>query len=312
MVMKKLLPGQSFTVAGVAELNAKLTVSTNNDVDFHVDIPNVDSRRLGNNIAVRNLTERTEIILRPMDRAFPSRTTVFVSLILLADRREDEIEIDFPPFDVANLTSFSIGALSIGPRGLVIEAADLVADDGLDGTSSEIRSVARSTVGVDALPELRKRDVVVIVDVSASMQRSLSAEQFHAMCHFASGVLALAAERHTIRWCTSSAGSNPVVVPGSEIAALPERSLQFHEAGWGFDISRIPEHEAVVVISDGIPAAVMNRRYTHVLTPRPPLSTGGCTYTLVDRNFVDAVWQSRADTIAQHTEIMLNTLTGGK
>ena len=72
MIIKKLTPGQRFLASGVHELYAEFSVSTNNDVGFEFSVPNVDSRRRGDHIAVQGLTDSTEVTLLPMAQAFPS------------------------------------------------------------------------------------------------------------------------------------------------------------------------------------------------------------------------------------------------
>lgn len=311
MIIKKLTPGQRFLASGVHELYAEFSVSTNNDVGFEFSVPNVDSRRRGDHIAVQGLTDSTEVTLLPMAQAFPSQTIAFVSLTLVGADHDSDVQLDFPAFDVSNLATFTLGTLSMTPVGLAIDVADLVEDVGLDPAASEIRSVARSTLAADTAPEMRKRDATIIVDVSASMGRSLQQDQFQAMCQFASGVLAVAAAGRTIRLCTSGTDSRPMVLASTDVEEIARRQLQFHEAGWNLDLSSISPDEALVVISDDIPAAIQGRPHVHVLTSRQPLVTG-CTYTVFTPDFVQAVRESRSNALARDTEIMLNTLTGGQ
>lgn len=311
MLGKKLTPGQRYVVEGISELNAQFSVSTSNDCGFQFSVPGVDSRRRGNRIATRNLVDTTKIIVTPEGEYFPSRTTLFVSLTLLEEQRENDLQIDFPPFDVSNLSTFTLGSLTMTPAGLVLEAAELSEDVGLDSTSSEIRSVARSTVGVESLSETRKRNTTLILDVSTSMGRSLKQEQFIAMCQFASGVLAVAAADRRISFCTSSAKARPMVIHSNDVESIPSRNFQFTEAGWNLDMDTIDPQDALVIISDDIPAALSGWDAVHVLTPRQPIYTGA-TYTLFDAALIQAVQSNRSDILARETETMLKTLTGEK
>ncbi|MDO4685300.1 MAG: hypothetical protein Q4A92_02025 [Corynebacterium sp.] len=306
MIERKLVPGQRYVAEGIHELTAKFEISSSNNCGFDFEIPHAEMRKRGSTVAVRNLAKDSEVVIVAEDAAFPSQTTVFITLIFLAADRASETLLEFPPFDVSNLGSFSFCTLRKTPQGIAVDVANLTEDSGLAETSNEVRSIARSMLQEDTTS-----NVTVIVDVSSSMTRSLSDEQFQAMCQFASGALAMVASQRTLSFCTSAANSRVVQVTCNDIEAIPERKLQFAEVGWNVDMRQIPEGEALVVISDDLPAALAGRKAVHVLAPRTPLAREA-SYTVFTPEFVRAVQNRSTAILKQDTERMVNTLTGGR
>lgn len=321
----KLSHGESHIVVDAGGFQGAFRVSFSNNVAFDLDVPGMESRRRGDELAVRNLNRTSEVVLRPRGEFFPDRTTAYVSLLLRGVSRAHDKELEFPAFDVSNLAACTLGMLSLSGEtssDLRVEVAESTEEVELDSAASGVRSALRTSMGMDNLPESNRVDVLIMVDVSASMARTVPPEAFSAMCKFASGVLSV--NKGTTRLRTSSVSAvEEVLKDVTEVAELPTRGFLFNEAGWGVNMEQLSPGQSLLILSDDYPAALTSYAgRAHLLTTRVPLagmrdgtSRSGedpstISYTLFDATMIQAVHDGRTEYLKQPTNAMLKTLTG--
>ena len=101
---------------------------------------------------------------------------------------------------------------------------------------------------------------------------------------------------------------------GSEaIRQLAERDFPAREVGWSLDLGSLDPEDALVVISDDLPAEVSTHPgVVHLLTGRPPVSTFGRTATVFDEKLITAVREQDSVSLEAPTRIMFDTLTQGE
>lgn len=310
----RLSAGQSYEIAG-PRFTGQLRVELTDGLDFELTAPHMESRRRGSRVAIRNPQENTEITIAPGygHSHFPTGTKLFVTLHL-ATGEDTETRIEFPTFEVGGLKSFPVAVVLPTEERIRLIIAETTSDSMLDEYSAGVRSALRRSIDRDSLPEGRRRDVVVIVDVSSSMLYSMSQEAFDAMCTFAAGVLSTNSGDRIHRLATSSASFTPEILSGAEdVKQLATRDFPGKEVGWSLDIGSLDPEYALVVISDDLPASVAaHSGVVHLLTPRAPVDALGISYTVFDDTLISAVQEQNSAVLAVPTRKMFDTLTQGE
>lgn len=317
MAVIRLASGQSHIVPRDKFL-AQLQVFLSDDSSFEVEIsPTLESHRRPNSnlVALRNPQGEAEITVLPghSGSQFISGTSLFATLSI-ASGAGGETRLELPAFEVGGLRASTI--LRVIPEGdqVHIQVGETGGDGSLDAGSAGVRSALRSSIDRDGLPQGQRRDLTLLVDVTSSMNYSTSPECFGAMFTFAAGVLSSIVADRRVQLLTSSASSTPELLQGAEsIQALDQREFERREVGWGVDLSQISPDEALVVISDDLPAEVLKfPGMVHLLSPRPPLLPQGITATVFDGQMIKAVTEHNDTTLRAPTRIMYDTLTRGE
>lgn len=310
----RLSAGQPYDIEGPT-FTGQLQVELTGGLDFELTAPHMESKRRGSKVSIRNPQENTEITVEPGygHSYFPTGTKLFVTL-LAASGEGEETRIEFPTFEVGGLRSFPVAVVLPTPERIRIVVAETTSDAMLDEYSAGVRSALRRSIDRDSLPEGRRRDVVVVVDVSSSMPLSTSRAAFEAMCTFAAGVLSTNGGDRVLRLATSSSSTPLEVLPGPEaVRHLATREFPGREVGWSLNLRSLDPEFALVVISDDLPAEVVARGgVAHLLTPRKPVDAQGFTYTVFDEALLNAVQEQDSAALAVPTRAMFDTLTQGE
>lgn len=314
MAVIRLASGQSHTVPKDGFI-AQLRIFLSGDLNFEVETtPTLDSFRRANSdiVALRNPTGEAEITVLPGHGypQFPTGTSLHATLTI--GQREETL-LELPPFEVGGLRASTIIRVIVEEQEIRLQVGETGNTGALDAGSAGVRSALRSSIDRGGLPEGRHRDVTLLVDVTASMAHSTSAEAFEAMCTFAAGVLSTASDDRRIRLLTSSASTPPERIAGAEgVRELGRREFGRREVGWGVDLAQLEPNEALVVISDDLPAEVVKfHGVVHLLSSRPPLAQQGITATIFDEKLIRAVQEQNATVLTAPTRIMYDTLTRG-
>lgn len=310
----RLSAGQAHDLEGPT-FTGQLQVELSGGLDFEVDVPHMESKRRGSKVAIRNPRETTEITVSPGygHSYFPTGTKLFVTLHITPEQGE-ETRIEFPTFEVGGLRSFPVAVILPTEERVRLVVAETTSDTTLDEYSAGVRSALRRSIERDSLPEGKRRDVVVIVDVSSSMPLSMDRRTFEAMCTFAAGVLSTNSGDRVLHLATSSAADPLEVLPGPEaVRQLASREFPFKEVGWSRDLGSLDPEFALVVISDDLPSEVAARGgVVHLLTPRRPAASAGHTATVFDESLITAVLEQNSMELAVPTRTMFDTLTQGE
>lgn len=310
----RLNAGQAHDIDGPT-FTGQLQVDLTGGLDFDISVPHLESRRRGSKVFIRHPRENSEITVSPGygHSYFPTGTKLFVTLVVTG---EDGVEtnIEFPTFEVGGLKSFPVAVILPGEDRVRLIVSESTSDTMLDEHSAGVRSALRRSIERDSLPEGRRRDVVVIVDVSSSMQLTTDRDVFEAMCTFAAGVLSTNSGDRVLRLATSSATTPLEVLSGPEdVRQLSGREFPAREVGWNLDLRDLDPEFALVVISDDLPAAVAGHPgVVHLLTSRRPVDALGISYTLFDDALVTAVREQNSAALAVPTRNMFDTLTQGE
>lgn len=310
----RLNAGQSFEIEGDS-FTGRLHIELSGKLDFEVSTPHMESHRRGKQVAIRNPQDISEISVAPGygHSYFPTGTKLFVTLDLLSEDDEN-VRVDFPTFEVGGLRSFPVAVLHPAEGRIRLTVAETTSDTMLDEYSAGVRSALRRSIERDSLPEGRRRDVVLLVDVSSSMHLNTSPRAFEAMCMFAAGVLSTSSGDREIRLATSSSATSVEVLSGPEaIRQLTPGDFPAKEVGWSRDLGALDEEHALVVLSDDLPAEVAGwRGVVHLLTTRRPVDSRGISFTVFDETLINAVMEQNAAALAVETRTMFDTLTQGE
>ncbi|QGU05576.1 hypothetical protein [Corynebacterium comes] len=310
----RLTAGQSYDIEGES-FTGQLLIQLSGGLDFEASTPHMESRRSGAKVAIRNPQDNSEISVAPGygHSYFPTGTKLFVTLNHLSEEGE-QLRIDLPTFEVGGLRSFPVAVILPGKGKVCLVVAETTSDTMLDERSAGVRSALRRSIERDSLPEGLRRDVVVLVDVSSSMQLNTSPRAFEAMCTFAAGVLSTNSGDRELRLATSSSATPPEVLSGPEaVRKLQLSDFPAKEVGWSRDHGDLDEEFALVVLSDDLPAEVAARRgVVHLLTSRRPVDSLGISYTVFDDALITAVLEQNSAALAVPTRTMFDTLTQGE
>lgn len=314
----RLAAGQPHELSG-ADFIARLKVTLTDELRFEVETPNMESRRRGREVAMRNPQAATEITIFPGggETQFPNGTRLFAVLAVedpAFRNRRDGTQLEFPSYEIGGLRSFTLAAVQPQPGAVHVTAAAAGRDTTLDAESAGVRSALRSSIDRDALPAGQHRDITLLVDVSSSMQHSTSPEAFDAMCSFAAGVLATASADRRISLITSSSVFSHEELNGAEaVRSLGRRVFPRREVGWSAGVGQVDPNDALVVISDDLPAVVQDHPgVVHLLSAREPMAKTGISATVFDQQLITAVTEQNSAVLAGPSRIMYDTLTRGE
>lgn len=314
----RLAAGQPHELPG-ADFIARLRISLTDGISYGVEIPEMESRQRGTEIAMRNPQASTAITVSPAGDAkqFPNGTRLFAVLTVedpASRAHRDGTQLEFPNYEVGGLSSFELAAIQPLPNAVRLTAAAAGRDTTLDAESAGVRSALRSSMDRDFLPPGQHRDITLLVDVSSSMQYSTSPEAFDAMCSFAAGVLATASSQRKISLATSSSGFPREELSGAEdVRNLGGRVFPRREVGWSTDLAHIDPQDALVVISDDLPAGVQHHTgVVHLLSAREPVALTGVSATVFDQQLITAVAEQNSAVLSGPSRIMYDTLTRGE
>lgn len=267
-----LVPGQSFDTGLARDLRGFFTFQLTGNHSFHAQVSECTSKRSGAKLMVRDIVGPAVVNLFPAGATnFPANTTAYISFTIIGRSRADDIVMQLPAFDVSNLSTFPVATLEETGGSIAIHVADQSVDQPLSPIAAGVRSALRTSIGVDSLPHGARMDVTVIFDDSASMRWQVSDDTRGAMAAFAAGIVSVAAQSRRVRVVLSSR-PHLVAEGGPEaIMASADKQPEYASAGWVYDTREIPATDAVIVISDDVPAALRTFPGTvHVLTPVPP------------------------------------------
>ncbi|MGP6174657.1 hypothetical protein [Corynebacterium sp. A21] len=315
MAVIRLASGQSHRVPKDGFI-AQLRIFVSGDLNFEVETgPTLESFRRANSdiVALRNPTGDAEITVLPGHGypQFPTGTSLHATLTI---GQGEETRLELPAFEVGGLRASTIAWVVSEGDEIRLQAGETGSAGTLDAGSAGVRSALRSSIDRGGLPEGRRRDVTLLVDVTSSMAHSTSQAAFEAMCTFAAGVLSTASDDRRIRLLTSSDSIPPEQLAGTEgVRELGKREFARREVGWGVDLAQLEPDEALVVISDDLPAEVLKfQGVVHLLSSRAPLAKQGITATVFDEKLIRAVQEQNASVLTGPTRIMYDTLTRGE
>lgn len=317
MAVIRLASGQSHIIPRDNFL-AQLQIFLSDGSSFEVEVSStLETHRKANSnvVAMRNPRGEAEVMVMPAQRGaqFTTGSSLFATLSLIREGVEDT-RLELPSFEVGGLRASTI--LRVIPEGeqLRIQVAETGGESSLDAGSAGVRSALRSSIDREGLPEGQRRDLTLLVDVTSSMNYSTSSECFEAMYTFAAGVLSSISGDRRVQLLTSSAGATPEVLPGAEaIQALNSREFRRREVGWGVNLDQLAPDEALVVISDDLPAEVLRfPGVVHLLSPQSPLLPQGISSTVFDTPMIRAVREHNTTILSAPTRIMYDTLTRGE
>lgn len=305
------IPGPGFT--------ARLRIGLTDGIGFEVSTPNMESRRRGREVAVRNPQAATEIAVLPGHgfTQFPNGTKLFAVLAIedqAARAAGEGTQLEFPTYEIGGLSSFTLAGVQPTADAVQLTAVEVGRDTSLDPHSAGVRSALRSSIDRDSLPAGQHRNITLLIDVSSSMQYSTTPEAFDAMCSFAAGVLATASTDRRISLATSSNMMPVEQLGGAEdVRNLGKRVFPRREVGWSTELGQIDPDDALVVISDDLPAVVQSHPgVIHLLSARAPVAATGVSATVFDQQLIRAVGEQNSKLLAGPTRIMYDTLTRGE
>ncbi|PRQ10571.1 hypothetical protein C1Y63_10685 [Corynebacterium sp. 13CS0277] len=303
----------SFDTRLPRDLRGFFTISLTGNHAFHAQVAECTSKRSGQKLMVRDFTGPAVVHLSPAGvRNFPAHTTAYVSFTIIGRTRADDIVMQLPAFDVSNLSTFPLATLVEHEGTMRIQVADQSVDEPLSPVAAGVRSALRSSIGVDSLPPGRRRDITVIFDVSASMRWVVDDRLCEAMAAFAAGIVSVAAQGRRMTVATSQSPAVAVDAGPDAVTSFAAQAPDYASAGWGIDATDIHPGDAVLVLSDDVPAAL--RQYpgtVHVLTPVPPApGSPGTTYTLFTPELAEHVLAGDIVAMAPAAQHTLSALAG--
>ncbi|BAU97075.1 hypothetical protein N24_2813 [Corynebacterium suranareeae] len=292
--------------------SARLEFDLSASVGFRVEVPSTETNRRGNTWWIRNPQRHTEVTVFPDGGPgeFPSGTKLYVSVVIQEAGRQ-ETTLQLPTYPIGGLRSIPILNVFPGQDMIRLQAGDVSSDSSLDSEAAAVRSALGRTIDKDGSADIARANVTVLVDKTSSMKASTSREVFDLMCSFATGVLSVVSQGRAIHVMTSSATDLRVRVANpEEIAQLSEKYAPVREVGWNCDLHQISPEDALVVISDDIPAEVLKLpNNLHVLSSRKPLVDHGTSFTYFDSLLINAVKNHDQRLLAGPAHQMFNALT---
>ncbi|OKX84745.1 hypothetical protein [Corynebacterium glutamicum] len=292
--------------------SARLEFDLSEDLGFRVEVPSTETNRRGNTWWIRNPQRNTEVTVFPDGGRgeFPSGTKLYVTVVIQEAGRQ-ETTLQLPTYPIGGLRSIPI--LNVFPSQDIIrmQAGDVSNDSSLDSEASAVRSALGRTIDKDGSADIARANVTVLVDKTASMKASTSRETFDLMCSFAAGVLSVVSQGRSIHVMTSSATDPKVRVANPEvISKLSEKYAPVREVGWNSDLHQISPDDALVVISDDIPAEILRlSNNLHVLSSRKPLVEHGTSTTYFDPVLINAIKNHDQRLLTGPVHQMFNALT---
>lgn len=195
-------------------------------------------------------------------------------------------EVLVRPVNVSRLGHRDLVALepvTDGARpGLAVSALDAVEEVPIGPLQAEARDTMRIVVGADRVRDADARDVVVVVDPSASMAPALADGSVEAAVDVLAGLALVVARDRTVR--VRLAGRDPGWLPRRELPGLgadvaARITAGGLECGFRPDVD-LPPDGLGVIVSDGLPAAAAPGWHVLVLGPEPVAPRGVPVTTL--------------------------------
>ncbi|APT85513.1 hypothetical protein [Corynebacterium aquilae] len=306
-----LRPGQTFDTGLPRDLRGFFTISLTGGHGFSTHVDACTHKRSGSKLMIRDITGPATVNLAPSGASnFPANVIAYVHFTIIGRTRDDDIVMQLPAFDVSNLSTFPVATLLERNGTIHIQVADQSVDEPLSPLATGVRSALRTSIGVDSLPQNARTDVTVVFDVSASMRCTTSDDALAAMAAFAAGITSVAAQGKRITIATSSHPAVYRKAPGPDaITTFVEKHPGYTSAGWDIDHHDIDPHDAMVVISDDMPATLVQHPGTiHLLTATPPTLPHSATHTLFSEELTQAVLSGDISRMAHAAENMINAL----
>lgn len=277
----------------------------------------VELPRTGDRFALRELNGPATIEVRPENpenEVFGNRAELYVR-VQARDDIAGLVDVSIPPFKVAARDAFTPLTLLPTETGVRVIAGEAGASApvgqvgtatpsgagtaGSGATTAPSGTVPAGSIG-GGTPDPGGRpsgstahSVHIIVDSSASMLRSTTAQQMDAMLSFA--VNAVSGMRCAKRVTTSSGLTVPGVAETLEVPAGVSETLRGNDIGWETDAIDIDPAAAVIAISDDVPACLLGHgSAVHVISTRPVSRTPNVTATLFDDRLHRAVAEGDA------------------
>lgn len=293
--------------------SARLEFDVSGGQGFRVEVPSTESNRRGNTWWIRNPQGTTEVTVFP-DSArseFLSGTKLYVSVVIQEAGRQ-ETTLQLPTYPMGGLRSIPVLNIFPGEETIRLQAGDVSNDSSLDTEASGIRSSLGRSIDKDGSTDIARANVTILVDKTASMKFSTSRDTFDTMCSFAAGVLSVVSSGRSINLMTSSSSDPRVRIENpEEISTLSDRFTPVREVGWNSDLGQISPEDAVVVISDDIPAKILKlSNRVHVLSSRKPLVEHGTSTTYFDPSLINAIKNHDQRLLAGPVRQMFDALTG--
>lgn len=311
MSVIRLGSNQTFDVSR-ERFSARMEFDVSGGIGFRAEVPAAETNRRGRTWWIREPRSNTEVTIFPDSTRgeFPPGTKLYVS-INLQEAGQQETVLQLPTYPIGGLRSIPVLHIFPGGETIRLQAGDVSNDSSLDSEASGIRSALGRSIDKDGSADVARANVTVLVDKTASMKFSTDRATFDTMCAFAAGVLSVASSGHSINVMSSSSSDPKVRLESPEdVSHLSDRFAPVREVGWNSDLRQIASDDAIVVISDDIPAEVLklpNR--LHVLSSRKPLVEHGTSTTYFDPMLVTAIKDHDQRVLATPVRQMFDALT---
>lgn len=299
------VPAEGFT--------ARMEFDVSGGLGFRVEVPSAEINQRGSTWWIRNPRGNTEVTVFPDSTRgeFPSGAKLYISIII-REVGNQETTLQLPTYPIGGLRSIPVLNIFTGGDTIRLQAGDVSNDNSLDSEASGIRSALGRSIDKDGSTDVARANVTVLVDKTASMKFSTDRDTFDTMCAFAAGVLSVVSSGHSINLMTSSSADPRIRLESPEdVSSLSDRFAPVREVGWNSDLHQISPDDAVVVISDDIPAEVLKLpNMLHVLSSRKPLVEHGTSTTYFDPALIDAIKNHDQRLLSAPVRQMFDALTG--
>lgn len=292
--------------------SARMEFDISGGLGFRVEVPAAETNNRGHTWWLRHPRGNTEVTVFPDSTRgeFPSGTKLYVSIII-QEAGGQETTLQLPTYPIGGLRSIPVLNIFPGTKTIRLQAGDVSNDSSLDSEASAIRSALGRSIDKDGSTDVARANVTVLVDKTASMKFSTDRDTLDTMCSFAAGVLSVVSSGHSINLLTSSSADPRIRLESpEEVSSLSDRFAPVREVGWNSDLRQIAPDDAIVVISDDIPAAVLtlpNR--VHVLSSRKPLVDHRTSTTYFDSALIDAIKNHDQQLLVAPVRQMFDALT---
>jgi len=234
-----------------------------------------------------------QVLPDPDAGVFPDATTVTLRLWteVSPGSREEADEVVVNAVDVSGLVSRELVLLTPDGPWLTVSAVNVVADDPVDGFAARVRSGARAVLGRDELAAPDRVDLLVGVDVSASMRPAVSDGSVAALVDAVVGLSYVVGQPGRVR--AGLLGRRPSwlpELPGRELSAAVVAEIARAGLECGFRTSAVPPAVTVgtdrpammFLVTDAVPpdagvlaeAAARDGTTRHVLVSGWPGASG--------------------------------------
>lgn len=271
----QLKSGESYVVP-VKDLQATVRVATKNGARVRATAPGADTGGTPTTLLLKRipLESPTTIELAPgaENSAFPPKTDAIITVVV----RGLNLSIQLPTYSLAGLRHFEAATLTPIDGGVELRAARTTvieeSEDGLVEALAGTLQSFREGSSEASLQATRPRRFVVLRDASASMGRSFDEDTLDAMTTVLGAIIKDADNAQAM---TSSSSIEPREVSGKAsleqyFAGVPVGE----DVGWTRDIRDLEDEAILLVLSDDVPAAVINHPGpTYVLSTQRPVGS---------------------------------------